>query len=144
LNLVDCSHFFGKNLLWLPVVHYTLGYRIFLWGFLDIVATREFYEYVTDEDTLNKRLGHFLWISHLLVVVEWCIIIKFWDPAFNQPFPYEVVFCWSIAFVILSLIGVKLLINDIMEIIRNQRINGKVGIITNKKNSVNEIVIEEN
>ena len=48
MNFVDLSNFFNKYVLWIPSNHYILTYRIFLWGFLSMVATKEYYTYITD------------------------------------------------------------------------------------------------
>lgn len=49
MSVVDLSNFFNKYVLWLPASHYTLAIRIFLWGFLSIVCTREYYEYISNK-----------------------------------------------------------------------------------------------
>ena len=46
---VDLSNFFNKFVLWLPPSHYLLSIRIFLWGFLSLACTREYYEYISNK-----------------------------------------------------------------------------------------------
>lgn len=110
-NLCDLSHFFNKFILWLPITHYTLAIRIFMWGFLCIMAIREFYEYISEPNC--KVIGPFCWLSHLILFTEWVIVFKFGQGMFTEPFPNLVVYCWTSAFVILGFVGATLVINDL-------------------------------
>lgn len=92
--MTDLSHFFLKTILWLPITHYILAIRIFIWGFLGLVCTSEFYEYTTKGEIY--KLGHNVWLSHLILVTEWLIILKFQSGMFEEPFPNSVLYSWSI------------------------------------------------
>jgi len=111
LNLVDLSHFFMKYILWLPQTHDLLHVRIYIWVFLAMISTREYYEYII-EDT-PKRFGHFLWVSHVVLLSEWMIIYKFSGGVFTAPFPDYVTYSWAVIFTILSVIISSLIVKDI-------------------------------
>lgn len=118
---VDLSHFFLKTLLWLPITHWTLAFRIFLWGFMCIMASREYYEYVTNPAC--KRLGHFIWLSQVILFTEWMIIIKFGDGIFTAPFPDTVVYCWTAAAVVIAVIATRLIIKDLIKYFTQKKLN---------------------
>lgn len=113
VNLVDLSHFFLKTIMWLPITHAILSFRIFLWGFLCIMATREFYEYTTNRNC--KKLGHFVWLSQVILCTEWMIIIKFSSGMFTEEFPTHIVYCWSAAIIVLIVIAFKIIIKDLIK-----------------------------
>lgn len=46
MNLVDLSNFFNKFVLWIPSSHIILQLRVYLWGLIAMVSTREYYEYL--------------------------------------------------------------------------------------------------
>jgi len=117
--LTDLSHFFLKTILHLPNTHWILAFRIFMWGFLCIMATREYYEYITN---LNcKKLGQFIWISQCILFVEWLIIFKFEGGMFKNNFPIEVKYSWTAALIIVSVILIRLLTKDIIKLIQNKK-----------------------
>jgi phosphatidylserine synthase 2 len=111
LNLVDLSHFFMKYILWLPPTHDLLHVRIYIWVFLAMISTREYYEYINEETP--KRFGHFLWISHIVLLSEWMIIYKFSSGVFTAPFPNYVTYSWVFIFTMLSVIISSLIVKDI-------------------------------
>jgi phosphatidylserine synthase 2 len=113
LNLVDLSHFFMKYVLWIPPTHYILHIRIYLWGFLAIISTREYYEYVTNKSC--KRLGHNVWLAHLILFVEWCCILKFSQNMFYEPFPVYVKYFWYCVFSLVALITIHLSVKDFIK-----------------------------
>jgi len=110
VNLVDLSNFFMKYVLWLPSTHYLLAIRIFLVGFLSIIATREYYEYVTNPKC--QRIGPYVWMFHFLLAVEWMIVFKFKEDYFTSPFPTWIVVTWTIIGVVLLTILSVLLYRD--------------------------------
>jgi len=95
MSVVDLSNFFNKYVLWIPASHYTLAIRIFLWGFLSIVCTREYYEYISNN--MFMRVGPFLFVGHLILFLEGMILYKFsrGTQNFSEPFPTWVVWAWT-------------------------------------------------
>ena len=112
INLVDLSHFFMKYILYLPPTHDILHIRIYIWAFLAMITTREYYEYLSDNNC--KRLGHFVWISHIILLSEWLIIIKFSSGIFTQPFPGYVKYIWMMIFTVLWFVISLLVMKDLM------------------------------
>lgn len=47
-NLIDLSHFFNKYVLHIPSDHFTLVYRVNLWGWISCIAIREFYVFIKE------------------------------------------------------------------------------------------------
>ena len=115
--LCDLSHFFLKTVLWLPITHWVLAFRIFLWGFMCIIASREFYEYITNP--VCKALGHFIWLTQLILFTEWMIIIKFREDLFTAPFDEKVIYCWTATIIVLIIIAVKLIIQDFIKLLKS-------------------------
>ncbi len=111
----DLSHFFLKSVLWLPITHKILAFRIFLWGFMCIIALREFYDYITDKNC--KGLGPFVWLTQLILFVEWCIIIKFRENLMDTPFPDPIYYFWITIIFILCLIGIRLIVKDLYNLL---------------------------
>jgi phosphatidylserine synthase 2 len=111
VNLTDLANFFMKFVLWLPSTHYVLAIRIFLVGFLSIIATREYHEYITNEKC--KRMGPYVWIFHLIVVMEWAIVFKFKNGYFTEPFPQWIVIAWTLILLSCSTIYTTLLYRDV-------------------------------
>ena len=102
MTLVDLSHFFNKFILYIPSDHIVLTIRVTFWGFLGCISIREFYLFVTEQNI--KRLGLFVWMSHLILAIEYFILYKFMDGNFNyflkfidlfkKPFPDYIKFLW--------------------------------------------------
>jgi Phosphatidyl serine synthase. len=61
---------------------------------LAIASTREYYEYVNSDFKL--RLGAHCWIAHILIFLEWTIVIKNTMGTFTEPMPNWLVYSWSI------------------------------------------------
>lgn len=118
MNMVDLSNFFGKFVLWIPATHFILFIRVNIWAFLAIISTREYYEYITNKSC--KRLGPFIWLSHLILFIEWSIIYKFSEGFFNEEFPGYVIYFWLIVFIIISTLTINLIVKDLLKIIRKQ------------------------
>jgi phosphatidylserine synthase 2 len=111
MMMVDLSNFFMKFELWMPNTHFLLGIRIYTWALMAAIATREYYEYITNRSC--KRLGPFVWVSHLILFVEYCMIYKFSDsPTFKIPYPKYVIYFWVGVFILISMITVHLVIKD--------------------------------
>jgi phosphatidylserine synthase 2 len=91
---VDCNGFFLKFILWVPPDHDLLKVRLFIWGFSAIAATKEYYEFVTNK--YCYRIGPFVWLSTLVLSLEFSIIIKFGSVMFTEPFPWYVKLMWSV------------------------------------------------
>lgn len=113
VNLIDLSNFFNKFVLWIPSSHYLLAIRIFLWGFLSIIGTREYYEYISNN--MFMRLGPFLFVSHLVIFVEYSILFKFTRGTnyFTEPFPDWIVYSWVAIFAFIIIVTAILLRRDI-------------------------------
>jgi len=133
INMVDLSHFFLKHVLWIPADHNILFVRINFWACFAVVCTREFYEYITNESC--TRFGQFNFLAHLVLFLEWMIIIRNREDSFIKPFPTEVIVFWTFVGLLLISISVYLM--------RKECCSG----INNKKRKINlvepEVTIEE-
>ena len=135
----DLAHFFIKYVLWLPITHKLLAFRIFMWGFISIMGIREYYDYLTNKD--NKRIGMFMWITHVMLFTEWSMIYKFSNGMFEEQFPKDVVYGWSIGFIIFIVLAINVIIKDLIKVLKNKtNSNYKTetkGLITqNSRNSI--------
>jgi len=126
MNLVDLSHFFMKYVLWIPPTHYILEIRIYIWGLLAMQSAREYYEYITNKSC--KRFGHNVWLAHLIVFVEWCIVMKFSDGIFTEPFPNYVIYFWTLLFLLISGITIHLAIKDFLKYFKKSIKDKKVNL----------------
>jgi len=111
VNLADLGNFFLKYVLWLPSSHYLLAIRIFLVGFLSIIATREYYEFVTNPKC--QRMGPYAWMFHFMLAMEWLIVFKFKEGSFTEPFPTWIIISWALIGTALLTIYSVLLYRDI-------------------------------
>ena len=91
---VDCNNFFLKYILWVPPEHWILKVRLAIWAFSAIGATKEFYEYISNE--YCYKFGPFLWLTVMTILVEFSIIVKFGSRLFVNSFPVYVKVIWSI------------------------------------------------
>ena len=132
-TLCDLAHFFLKFTLWLPITHYLLAIRIFMWGFLCIMAIREYYEYINNKE--NKKIGQFLWLTHVMLFLEWILIIKtsINKNLFTEAFPELIKNSWIAVFIILGILGIKVITTDIMKYLKESK----------KKNKSTDITIED-
>jgi phosphatidylserine synthase 2 len=119
LNMVDLSHFFIKYILWLPQNHDLLFVRINIWAFLAMISTREYYEYLSESN--HKRMSHFLWISHIILLSEWMVTYKFSVGVFTAPFPNYVIYSWMMIFTVLAGIISSLIVKDIKAYFSNDK-----------------------
>jgi len=121
---VDLSNFFNKYVLWLPASHYLLSIRIFLWGFLSLACTREYYEYISNN--MFMRVGPFLFVGHMILFVEFSILVKFsWGTDyFSEPFPRYVVWSWAIICLVLVTITLVLFYRDVKNKLKERNGNG--------------------
>jgi phosphatidylserine synthase 2 len=127
MNLVDLSHFFMKYILWIPPTHNILHVRIYIWGLMAMISAREYYEYLNNPDTC-KRIGINVWLSHLILFVEWSMIFKFSDGMFTEPTPYYIKYFWTLVFVIISGITIHLVIKDFINYFKKGKSDKKVDI----------------
>jgi phosphatidylserine synthase 2 len=111
VNLVDLSNFYLKFLLWIPANNWILLLRVLFWAVLAIASTREYYEYVASGYKL--RLGVHCWIAHLLLFLEWMIVIKNSSGIFNDPMPYWIQYVWSLIIGFLITTGLWLFYRDL-------------------------------
>ena len=96
--LIDCNNFFYKFLVWVPPEHQLLQFRIVLWGFAAIATSKEWYEYVSNQNC--HRLGPFAWMTIYVSLIELSSVIKFKTNEFTEPFPLWILIGWSIIGVI--------------------------------------------
>jgi len=113
LNLTDLSHFFLKFVLWIPPTHDLLFYRIHIVAFLAIISAREYYEYITNPTC--KKLGINIFLAHLILFVEWMIIIKNTNGIFKEPLPWYVTYFWTFLFLLISGITIHLVVKDFIK-----------------------------
>lgn len=72
---IDCMNFFLKYILWIPANHNILMFRLFIWGFTCIAASKEYYEFISNKHC--KRVGPFVWLLSFCMGVEFSIAFKF-------------------------------------------------------------------
>lgn len=129
MNLVDLSNFFNKHLLWLPSDHWLLQIRIWIWALLSTISTSEYYEYITNKNCI--RLGHNVWLAHVILFGEAMIVYKFSEGYFTQPFPNWVIGFWIGVIMIISLITGYLLVKDLHRRWKNKGLSSKNDADTN-------------
>lgn len=119
INACELSHFFLKSTLYLPVTHYLLFIRILMWGFLCIIAVREYYDFITI--SYSRKFGQFLWLTHAIIFTEWLLIYKvsYQNNLFDIEYPLHVTYFWITTFLILGVIGLKLIYDDFKRAIFN-------------------------
>lgn len=100
--IIDCNNFFLKYLLWIPAEHDILKIRVFMWGFVALATSKEWYEYITNPNM--RRIGPFSWMSIYCASVELLAVIKFSFIVgeFTEPFPWYVKVIWTGIFSLLS------------------------------------------
>jgi hypothetical protein len=81
-------------MLWIPANHNILGCRLFIWAFITIGSSKEYYEFISNKHC--KRVGSFVWLPCLTLGVEFSIAIKFGSTMFHAPFPWYVQVMWMI------------------------------------------------
>lgn len=103
--LVDLSNFYLKFTLWIPASHWILLARLLFWAVFAIACTREYYEYV--RSGFKLRLGTHCWVAHLLLFVEWMIVIKNNFGTFTEPMPLSILYTWTVilGFLIATALG---------------------------------------
>ena len=94
MNLVDLSNFYAKFILWIPSSNWILLMRVTFWAVFAIACTREYYEYVSSG--FKIRLGAFCWIAHMVLFIEWMIILKNSPGIFIDPMPLWLQYIWSL------------------------------------------------
>jgi phosphatidylserine synthase 2 len=111
VNLVDLSNFYLKFVLWIPANHWILLYRLLFWAIFAVACTREYYEYV--QSGFKLRLGVHCWIAHLLLLVEWLIVITNSAGMFNDPMPLWLQYTWTLIAGFLISAGMCLFYKDL-------------------------------
>jgi phosphatidylserine synthase 2 len=96
--VIDCNNFFYKYLAEIPASHRIVGFRIFLWGFVSIPTSKEWYEYITNQN--SNRLGPFAWLTFYVSAIELSSIYKFRGEEFVGRFPDWIYAMWGVIFVI--------------------------------------------
>jgi hypothetical protein len=120
-NACDLSHFFLKSTLFLPITHYLLAIRIFMWGFLCIIAIREYYDYLTISH--SRKFGPFLWIAHAVLFAEWLLIYKIsvQKGLFINEYPLNIKYFWGSVLVIVGFVGMTVIYKDIVKFIFGEK-----------------------
>ena len=87
-----------RYVLYIPPSNPLNIYRLVLWWFVGMIATRELYEYSTNKAV--KRLGHHAWLAWMVMFTEGLVCCKFGRAAgeFQQPFPTRVKMGWGLFF----------------------------------------------
>eukprot|EP00357_Protocruzia_adherens_P012426 CAMPEP_0115017546 /NCGR_PEP_ID=MMETSP0216-20121206/28196_1 /TAXON_ID=223996 /ORGANISM="Protocruzia adherens, Strain Boccale" /LENGTH=442 /DNA_ID=CAMNT_0002388413 /DNA_START=33 /DNA_END=1361 /DNA_ORIENTATION=- len=105
VNGVDLSNFFLKYVLYLPGNHDILLFRVLLWAAMSAAATREFYEYLSNDQV--KTPGASIWLAHLMLGIEWFMVAKFSKGFYTRPLPDYILNIWfSVGILILVTIGI--------------------------------------
>ncbi|EGR34121.1 phosphatidylserine synthase, putative [Ichthyophthirius multifiliis] len=94
MNLVDLNFFFNKFVIRIEPSHYILSYRTFVIGFLSIPASREYYEYISNDNL--KRLGGTVWLMQAIIFSEIFLFFKNYQGQFREPFPLWVIIVWTL------------------------------------------------
>ena len=92
--VIDCNNFFMKFVLWVPAEHDMLKYRVALWGFAALAASKEWYEFCSND--FCHRLGPFAWMAFYTATIEVSIVIKNSYDMFYEPFPMYVKLIWTV------------------------------------------------
>ncbi|KAI8075341.1 phosphatidyl serine synthase-domain-containing protein [Gilbertella persicaria] len=94
----ELNCFYLKYLLWVPPEHPLNTYRLILLFLFALPATREVYQYLSDNTTL--RMGAHAWLLIFNIMTETLICLKFAENEFHTPAPFVVKAGWSIAFAV--------------------------------------------
>ncbi|KAI8346362.1 phosphatidylserine synthase 2 [Choanephora cucurbitarum] len=94
----ELNCFYLKYLLWVPPEHPLNTYRLILLFLFALPATRELYQYLSDDTTL--RMGAHAWLLIFNIMTETLICLKFAENEFHTPAPLVVKVGWSIAFAV--------------------------------------------
>ena len=92
--IIDCNNFFLKFELYIPPDHWLLQVRLSIWAFSAICASKEFYEYLTNK--YCYRVGPFIWLATLCMLLELSIALKHGPYIFDTPFPTYVKVIWIV------------------------------------------------
>ncbi len=108
-----------KILLLIPPTHAFHHCRIYIWGLLAMISAREYYEYLTNQTC--KRLGMNVYISHLILFVEWSITYKFRGGMFQEEFPDHVKYFWGGVLVVMLGITSHLIVKDVLGLLSKDK-----------------------
>jgi len=102
-SVVELNCFFLKFVLWHPPPHYLVIGRLFLWFFIGLPATREYYEFVSNPQC--KKVGTMAWLAGAITGVEALLWIKCSPGQFPHvtSHPTLIVVSWSIGIIGLGL-----------------------------------------
>lgn len=75
--LLDLSYFFNKTNLEIPPPHYLCAIRIWTLGFFSILATSDFYDYITKRKANSMGVNAF--IIHVVIILEALLWMKHLD-----------------------------------------------------------------
>jgi phosphatidylserine synthase 2 len=92
-NVIDMNNFLLKYMLWIPMSHNVLLFRVLLLGTCCIPAAKEWYEFISNEHC--HRLGPFAWCCIAVSTIEMLAVLKFQDFSQNAPFPLHVIAIWT-------------------------------------------------
>ncbi|CAD8168199.1 unnamed protein product [Paramecium pentaurelia] len=92
MNLCDLSFFFNKFVLQINTAHNVMKFRVFPLGFFSIVAARDYYVYISDENV--TRLGPNAWLMHAIVLGEWVLFFRNYQGIFVEKFPTYIIMIW--------------------------------------------------
>ena len=92
--VIDCNNFFMKFVLWVPAEHDMLKYRVALWGLAALAASKEWYEFCSND--FCHRLGPYAWLAFYTAAIETSIVYKNSYDMFYEPFPWYVKIIWSV------------------------------------------------
>lgn len=107
---VDCNNFFLKYIFWLPPEHYLMFVRLAIWAFSAIASTKEYYEYMANK--YCYKIGPFVWLTCMTLLVEFSIITKFGAHMFTAAFPGFVKVIWLVIGILVLIGGIYSCMND--------------------------------
>lgn len=100
----ELNAFYLKYLLWIPPSNPLNIYRLILFFFMCLPATREAYQFLNDPNC--KRFGMHAWMVSFNILTELLICVKYGENEFLEPFPRHVVVFWWVFGVVVVGYGV--------------------------------------
>lgn len=77
MNIQDLSYFFNKYILHIKPDHTVFYIRTIIIGLLSAPATREYYEYISNENL--TRFGPNIWLALAILLVEVMLFFRNYD-----------------------------------------------------------------
>lgn len=76
-SILDLSYFFNKTNLEIPPPHYLCQIRIWILAFSSMLASADYYDYITKRKA--KAMGHASFLIHIVMILEVVLWLKHLD-----------------------------------------------------------------